>query len=83
MKYLTEHPECGVVAGQATYVPHQPQTEGFRRYVNWSNSLLSHHDISLHRFVESPVINPTAMWRKEDRREKFGSYRVRAISGRL
>ncbi len=74
-EFLTENPECDVVAGQATYVSHQPQTEGFQRYVNWSNSLLSHRDIYLHQFVESPIINPTAMWRKEVA-VKFGSYRV-------
>lgn len=73
VKFLSDHPECDVVAGQATYVPHQPHTEGFLRYVHWSNSLLSHDDISLNRFVESPVINPTAMWRRK-LAEKFGSY---------
>lgn len=73
-RYLEENPVCDVVAGMATYMPHKAETEGFQRYVRWSNSLLAHEDISLNRFVESPVINPTAMWRKEIS-VKYGSYR--------
>jgi len=40
-------------------------TGGFRRFVEWSNSLLSYRDIYNRRFIEAPIVNPTAMWRRE------------------
>ena len=73
-RYLEENPVCDVLAGMATYIPHKAETGGFERYVHWSNGLLLHDDISLNRFVESPVINPTAMWRKEIS-TNYGCYR--------
>lgn len=72
--FLKEYPEIEVVAGQAEYMPHSTKTLGFQRYVSWSNSILSHQDISLKRFVESPIINPTVMYRKEVA-NKHGSYK--------
>lgn len=72
-KYLDNHSECGVVAAQATYIPHKPNTDGFLRYVNWSNNIMDFHDIILNQFIESPIINPTVMWRKEIS-DQYGSY---------
>lgn len=72
--YLVSHPGYDVVCGLAEYIPHHHNTAGFRRYVKWSNSIRSYHDILLNRFAESPVINPTAMWRKEAA-ENHGMYR--------
>jgi glycosyltransferase involved in cell wall biosynthesis len=72
--FLEEHPEIDVVAGQAEYMPHSTETLGFKRYVGWSNNILSHRDISLKQFVESPVINPTVMFRKKVA-DKHGSYK--------
>ncbi len=71
-KYLESHKECGVVASKAKYVAHDNNTAGFARYVRWSNSILAQEQIKLNRFVESPVINPTVMWRK-DISERYGS----------
>jgi glycosyltransferase involved in cell wall biosynthesis len=73
-KYLENNPEIDVVAGQAEYIPHIAQTDGFQRYVDWSNSITDNSDIFLKQFMESPVINPTAMWRRTVS-DKFGSYR--------
>jgi glycosyltransferase involved in cell wall biosynthesis len=63
--FLERNNEVDVVAGTAEYVPHKAETEGFERYVNWSNSILDYKDILLKQFIESPIINPTTMWRKE------------------
>lgn len=71
--FLENNSEYDVVAGKAEYVPHKAETEGFNRYVNWSNSILDYKDILLKQFIEAPIINPTAMWRKEVSRE-HGSY---------
>ena len=39
--------------------------EGFLRYLDWSNSLLSPESIARERFVECPVVNPTMFARRE------------------
>lgn len=71
--FLENHNEYGVVAGIADYIRHKPDTEGFARYVNWSNYIMDFKDILLKRFIESPIINPTVMWRKEVS-DHHGSY---------
>jgi len=71
--FLVDNPEVDVVAGLAEYVPHREHTLGFQRYVNWSNGLVEKKDIELQQFVESPIINPTAMWRRHIS-ELHGSY---------
>lgn len=63
--FLEHNHEYDVVAGRAEYVAHKAETEGFERYVNWSNGIIDYKDILLTQFIESPIINPTAMWRKE------------------
>lgn len=72
--YLQTHKEYEVVAGRAIYIAHKPNTEGFQRYVNWSNQIVDFQDIQLEQFVESPIINPTVMWRKEVS-DLHGSYK--------
>ncbi len=39
--------------------------DGMRRYVAWANGLADHDAMSRSRFIESPVINPTAMVRRK------------------
>ncbi|MCG8308975.1 MAG: glycosyltransferase [Cytophagales bacterium] len=72
--FLENHEDYGVVSGNAEYIPHKNDTDGFRRYVNWSNSIINHEDMYRNQFVESPIIHPTVMWRKEVS-DNFGSYR--------
>ncbi len=62
--YLEKNPEYGAVAGLVEYIPHKAGCEGFKRYVAWSNSIRSHQEIFNRQFVEMPLVNPTAMWRK-------------------
>lgn len=72
--WLEAHPETGAVATQVEYVAHHDQTDGFARFVAWNNCLLSYNQLWLNRFVELPLVNPSAMWRK-DLAEKYGGYR--------
>lgn len=72
-EHLNNHPETDVVGSIVEYVPHNNQTQGFARYVNWINTVVSNRDINLKRFIESPMVNPTAMWRREAG-EKYGLY---------
>lgn len=71
--FLENHKEYDVVAGLAKFVGHKSNTEGFDRYVDWSNSIMDFKDILLKQFMESPIINPTVMWRKEVS-DQYGSY---------
>jgi len=73
--FLEKNKDYGVVSGAAEYITHKPETDGFKRYVSWSNSILKHHDIYCKQFIESPIIHPTVMWRKEIS-DNFGSYLV-------
>ncbi len=72
--FLDIHPNYGAVAGLVEYIPHSKYTDGFKRYVNWSNSIITYDDLLKKQFVEMPLINPTAMWRKEVG-SKLGMYR--------
>ncbi len=49
------------------------QGDGMRRYVAWANSLTDHEAMSRSRFIECPVINPTAMVRR-DWMDRVGGY---------
>ena len=63
--FLDSHPDYGAVAGLVKHVGDPEYTEGFRRFVEWSNSLCSYEEIFNRRFIEAPIVNPTAMWRKK------------------
>ena len=75
VNFLKNNPCCDAVGGLAEYISNQPNVlDGFRRFVDWNNSLISYQDIWLNRFVEQPLINPTMMWRRAAS-EKYGIYR--------
>lgn len=73
VEFLDKHPGCGAVAGLAEHVGDPASTGGFGRFVEWSNSLISYEEIMNRRFIELPVVNPTAMWRRTTM-EKHGLY---------
>ncbi len=72
-EFLDLHPDFGAVAGLAKHVGDPQTTGGFSRFVDWSNSVISYEEIFLRRFIEAPIVNPTAMWRRETM-EQFGLY---------
>ena len=71
--FLNDHPEYGAVAGLVKHVGNPKSTEGFRRFVEWSNSICSYTEIYNRRFIEAPIVNPSAMWRRETM-EQHGLY---------
>lgn len=73
--FLDSHPDYGAVAGLVEHIGDPETTGGFKRFVEWSNSLSSYEDIFRRRFIEAPIVNPTAMWRRETM-EKHGLYRA-------
>jgi len=73
-KYLEENPDTGLVACSVRYKGNEKQNNGFLEYVKWNNRILSYEDIMLNRFVESPIVHPSVMFRKE-LTDKYGTYR--------
>jgi len=73
VEFLEEHADYGAVAGLVNHVGDPATTGGFRRFVEWSNSLITYEDIFNRRFIEAPIVNPTAMWRRKTM-EEHGLY---------
>ena len=72
--HLDAHPGVGLVASRVRFGGDVRAAAGFARYVQWTNGLLTHEDISLARFVEAPLVHPSVMFRRE-LIERWGSYR--------
>ena len=72
-EFLESHPDFGAVAGLVTHVGDPETTGGFQRFVAWSNSVVTYKEIYNRRFIEAPIVNPTAMWRRETMK-RFGLY---------
>ena len=62
--YLDAHPDVSVVCSRVAGFPAASLREGFRIYIDWLNGLLTDDDIRREMFVESPVPNPSAMFRR-------------------
>jgi hypothetical protein len=63
--HLADHPDTGLVSCRVGYGGDREAQQGYARYVDWTNSLLSDADIRLGRFVESPLAHPSVMFRAE------------------
>jgi len=72
--FLNANPCYGAVAGIVEHIGDPDKTKGFARYVEWVNSIRTYKEILNSRFIELPVVNPSAMWRKEVS-DKHGMYR--------
>lgn len=57
-------PDVGLVASRVRFGGDPALAAGYARHVSWTNRLLSHDDISLARFVESPLAHPSVMFRR-------------------
>jgi glycosyltransferase involved in cell wall biosynthesis len=62
--YLIENPDIAVVGSFVKGFPKDQIGEGFQLYYSWLNSLVTHEDITREIFVESPIANPCAAFRK-------------------
>ena len=71
--FLEHNPDYGAVSGFAEYVSTGQTYKGLRKYVEWANSVATYQQIKINRVIDSPVINPTAMWRRQTA-EKHGMY---------
>ena len=65
VEFLDAHPDIGVAGCLVEHVPAHGAQEGFAVYVEWTNGLRTPEDHALNRFVESPLVHPTAVWRRD------------------
>jgi len=70
-RHAKENPNLGVVSG---LVENGGTFGGFKIYVDWLNAMTSSLQISINRFIESPVAHPSVMFRKE-LVHRYGGYR--------
>ena len=61
---LDADPELGLVGCKVRFGGCRASCAGYAHYVDWTNTLLDHDAVSLHRFVEFPVPNPSIMMRR-------------------
>ena len=65
LNYLQNNPEIGIAGGQIKIISKFNLEEGFVLYEKWLNQLCSPADIVRELFIESPIPNPTAFFRRE------------------
>ncbi len=73
--YLREHPEVGLVSCRVAFGGDAARQAGYAHYVQWTNTLLRHEDISKGRFRESPFAHPSVMFRRE-LESRHGGYKA-------
>lgn len=64
-EYLQQHPEIGIAGGQVKIISDTDIEDGFLLYEKWLNQLCLPSDIERELFIESPIPNPTAFFRRE------------------
>jgi len=65
LNYLQQHPEIGIAGAQVEIFSDGPLGQGFQLYQQWINALCDPEDIAREIFIESPIPNPTAMFRTQ------------------
>lgn len=64
-QFLSTHPEIDVVGSFVKGFPEKEIGRGFELYYQWLNSLVTPRDIAREMFIESPIANPSAAFRKQ------------------
>jgi glycosyltransferase involved in cell wall biosynthesis len=72
--YLKSHSGIAVLATRVRLFPDEAVEAGYREYVRWQNECLTPEQIAGNIYVESPLANPSVMWRRSVF-ERFGPYR--------
>jgi glycosyltransferase involved in cell wall biosynthesis len=73
-RLLDDNPGIGLAGCRVRFGGCRENCAGYAHYVDWTNTLLTPDAISLNRFVEFPVPNPSIMFRR-DCLDAHGSYR--------
>ncbi len=76
INYLENNPDVGLVGTRVRYITlsEDPEhLEYLNQYFQWSNRIITHEDISVNRFAESPMIHSTIMFRSSIV-DEYGGY---------
>ncbi|MFZ6026732.1 MAG: glycosyltransferase [Chloroflexota bacterium] len=63
--YLQAHPQVAVLGCRVAGFPAEALRGGFQMYIQWSNALIEDADIRREMFVESPLVHPSVLIRRE------------------
>lgn len=72
--YLRAHPEVDVVGSRVRAFPKEKLGAGMREYLRWQNRILSPESIAADIYVESPLVHPSATFRRQTVMD-LGGYR--------
>ena len=64
-QHMQCNPDITVLATRAVKFPREQIRAGFREYMRWQNSVISHEQISSQIYIESPFVHPTVMFRRD------------------
>ncbi len=73
-EYLQAHPGVDVVGSRVRAFPEEQLGEGMREYLRWQNRILSPASIAADIYVESPLTQPSATFRRQTVTD-LGGYR--------
>jgi glycosyltransferase involved in cell wall biosynthesis len=73
-QFMQNHPDVAVAGCLIRGFPEKELRQGFRIYIHWLNSLVTHEDITREIFIESPLAHPSVIYWKHWI-EKLGGYR--------
>jgi hypothetical protein len=62
---LDRYPGVGLLASRVEYLGDRAAHRGLALWIDWTNSLVSPEGIARERFVESPFVHPSVMFRRE------------------
>jgi glycosyltransferase involved in cell wall biosynthesis len=65
VEWLERNPEIGLASCLVEFGGDRNARAGYALHVDWINSLVTEDEISLNRFVESPLAHPSVMFRRE------------------
>jgi len=77
-EYLQKHRNIDVVSGLVNYTGDRKKNQGYAVYVDWINKLMTHKDMYMNRFVESPLSHPSIMIRRK-LFDEYGMYKIGAF----
>lgn len=72
--FMEAHPELTLSGCLVKIFPGSALKGGYRSYLRWLNSLVTHEDVARDIFVESPFAHPSVMFKK-DHVTELGGYR--------
>ena len=65
LNYLQQHPEIGIAGAQVKIISDSVIADGYALYEKWLNQLCLPEEIGREIFIESPIPNPTAFFRRD------------------